>query len=177
MDEHESRASHRPVERVVAAMAAMVDRYAEGLPPCPLCPSSAEFEDLQKGVVSEVLPPSSQIRHSRHECSSVISPVGTHIETSKGRCGPSRPPRLNAHAAMGGRRRCRVCPARVVAHPGHARECRGGLSRTRLPSVVLGMTRKALVCKCGLFSSLNGNLLQKGFHRHAEVMHARWVGI
>ena len=47
----------------------------------------------------------------------------------------------------------------------------------RLPSVVLGMPRKALVCKCDLFSSLSGNLPQKDFQRRAEAMHARWADI
>ena len=47
----------------------------------------------------------------------------------------------------------------------------------RLPSVVLGMPRKAIVCKCDHFSSLNGNLPQKDFLRRAEAMHARWADI
>ena len=79
----------------------------------------------------------------------------------------------------GGRRRCRVCPAHVVAGPGHAHDCRGEIPSIRMPFVVLGMTRKTLVCKRGLFSSfsLNGNLPIQDFHRHAEAMHARWADI
>ena len=74
-------------------------------------------------------------------------------------------------------RESRVVDAHVFAHPGNAHACRGERPRTRLHSVVLGMTRKTPVCKCDIFSPLSGNLPQKDFLRRAEAMHARWADI
>ena len=84
----------------------------------------------------------------RHGCSSATPSVGMHIETSGRRRGSPRPPwtRTPLPPGLGG---VPNRPAHVVAHPGHAHDCRGGRPRIRLPSFVLGMPRKALVCKRG----------------------------